>query len=342
MASLFRRGGFWHLGWQQDGKWKQVSTKFRAEGKAPPIEVHELRLRKEKEIACIAVGLEYVKPITINEAIAEWTEIDRKTARQGTFANHQSTVPKRLARFNDKLVAHFNEADAQEIVASLNSEPTSYSTKRSMFASFSSFWKFVMAKGYSKAQFFSYSMMKKISGDRNPRKERRGLTYEEEEKIFSHLSGWGLTCAKIAIWTGARISEAVKVRREDVDFLQGEIRFREKKQGDRPIVKSMHPSLTDFLRNLSVDDYPPENASECALRDRFRQAVAKAGVPNATFHWLRHTLASRLFEEGINERDAAAILGHTQAVHKVYAHASRERLKSKLSKVKTVGFLSGN
>ena len=199
-----------------------------------------------------------------------------------------------------------------------------------------------MAKGYSKQQFFSFSMMKKISGDRNPRIERRGLSYEEEEKIFAHLSGWGLTCSKIAIWTGARISEAVKVRREDVDFLQGEIRFREKKAGDRPIVKSMHPCLIDFLRNLSVDDYPPENSSECALRDRFKKAVAKSGVPNATFHWLRHTLASRLFDEGIGERDAAAILGHTQAVHRVYAHASRERLKSKLAKVRNVGFLSGS
>jgi integrase len=342
MASLFRRGGYWHLGWQQDGKWKQVSTKFRAEGKAPPIEVHELRLRKEKEIACIAVGLEYVKPITIKEAIAEWTEIDRKTATQGTFCNHQSNVPKRLARFNDKLVAHFNEADAQEVVASMNSEPTSYSTKRSMFASFASFWKFIMAKGYSKQQFFSSQMRKKISGDRNPVMERRGLTYEEEEKIFSHLSGWGLTCAKIAIWTGARISEAVKVQREDVDFMQGEIRFKEKKAGGRPIIKSMHPSLAEFLRNLSVDDYPPKNASEDSLRDRFMKAVSMAGVPNATFHWLRHTLASRLFEEGINERDAAAILGHTQAVHKAYAHASRERLKSKLSQLKNVGFLSGS
>lgn len=342
MASLFRRGGYWHLGWQQDGKWKQVSTKFRAEGKAPPIEVHELRLRKEKEVACIAVGLEYVKPITIKEAIAEWTEIDRKTTRKGTFANHQSTVPRRIAQFNDKLVAHFNEADAQEIVGSLNAEPTSYFTKRSNFASFASFWKFVSAKGYSKAQFFSHSMMKKISGDRSPRTERRGLSYEEEEKIFSHLSGWPLTCAKIAIWTGARISEAVKVRREDVDFLQGEISFREKKQGGRVIIKGMHPSLIDFLRNLSVDDYAPENANEVMLRDRFNKAVAKSGVPNATFHWLRHTLASRLFDEGIGERDAAAILGHTQAVHKVYAHASRERLKSKLSKVKNVGFLSGN
>lgn len=342
MASLFRRGGYWHLGWQQDGKWKQVSTKFRAEGKAPPIEVHELRLRKEKEIACIAVGLEYVKPITIKEAIAEWTEIDRKTTTSGTFSNHQSTVPRRLARFNDKLVAHFQEADAQEVVASLNSEPTSYSTKRSMFASFASFWKFIMAKGYAKQQFFSHSMMKKINGDRNPRKERRGLTYEEEEKIFAHLSGWGLTCSKIAIWTGARISEAVKVQREDVDFLRGEIHFKEKKAGGRPIVKPLHPCLSDFLRNLSVDDYPPQNANENSLGERFRKAVIKSGVPNATFHWLRHTLASRMLEDGIGERDAALILGHTQAVHKVYAHSSRERLKSKLSKVKNVGFLSGS
>lgn len=325
----------------QDGKWRQISTKFRADGKNPPIEAQELKLRKEKEMACLHAGLEYVKPITVKEALAEWSEIDKRTSSFGTWSNHQSYVPKRLAPFNDKLVAYFNEADVQQLIASMNEEPTSYSTKRVMFASCSSFWKFCLGKGYSKKPLFNYEMMKKISGDRSPRFEKRALTPDEEDRIFNQLSGWVLTGSMIALWTGARVSEVVKVRMQDVDFLKGEIHFKEKKLGGRPIVKQMHPTLLSFLRNLSVDDYPPENAKETALSDRFQRAAIKAGVPNATFHWLRHTLASRLFEEGISERDAAAILGHTQAIHKVYAHASKDRLKNQLSLVKNVGFLSG-
>jgi len=341
MASLIRRGEYWHLGWMQDGKWRQVSTKFRADGKVPPIEAQELRHRKEKEMACLIKGIEYVKPITIKEALAEWSEIDKQTCSFGTWSNHQSYVPKRLEPFKDKLVFQFNEADVQQLVASLNSESTSYATKRVMFASCSSFWKFCMGKGYAKTPLFVLSMMKKISGDRNARFEKRALTPDEEERIFSGLSGWPLTCSMIALWTGARVSEAIRVRFSDVDFMVGEIRFKEKKLGGRAIVKQMHPTLMAFLRNLSIDDYPPEHIREAILSSKFQRAAIKAGVPNATFHWLRHTLASRLFEEGISERDAAAILGHTQAVHKAYAHVSRERLKNKLSLVKNVGFLSG-
>lgn len=326
----------------QDGKWKQISTKFRVDGKNPPIEAQELRLRKEKEMACLLAGLEYVKPIIVKDAMAEWLEIDKQTCKQGTYYNHVCIVPKRFEPFNDKLVAYFNEGDAQQIVGLMNEEPTSYSSKRSMFSYCSAFWKFCVSKGYAKQQLFDYAMRKKIKGDMNPRQERRGLTFEEEQKIFAHLTDWVLTCAKIALWTGARVSEAVKVRRDDVDLMLGEIKFREKKAGGRPIIKVLHPELSDFLRNLSPDDYPPESATEHTLSKAFKKAATKAGIPNATFHWLRHTLASRMLDEGLNERDAAAILGHTQAVHKVYAHASRDRLKSKLSKVKNVGFLSGS
>lgn len=326
----------------QDGKWRQISTKFRADGKNPPIEAQELKLRKEKEMACLHAGLEYVKPITVKEALAEWLDIDKKTCKQGTYYNHLCIVPKRFEPFNDKLVAYFTEGDAQQIVGIMNEEPTSYSSKRSMFSYCSAFWQFCVSKGYSKQQFFNKGMRKKIKGDMSPRQERRGLSFDEEQKIFANLKDWALTCAKIALWTGARVSEAVKVRRDDVDLMLGEIKFREKKAGGRPIVKPIHPELADFLKNLSPDDYPPEGTGEEKLSRLFKSAVVKAGIPNASFHWLRHTLASRMLDEGLNERDAAAILGHTQAVHKVYAHASRERLKTKLSKVKNVGFLSGS
>jgi integrase len=72
----------------------------------------------------------------------------------------------------------------------------------------------------------------------------------------------------------------------------------------------------------------------------FQKAAIRAGVPNATFHWLRHTLASRLYDMGVEERLACAIIGHSESVHKEYAHASKSKLLDKLSQVGNVEVLS--
>jgi hypothetical protein len=44
---------------------------------------------------------------------------------------------------------------------------------------------------------------------------------------------------------------------------------------------------------------------------------------------------------GVEERLACAIIGHSQAVHKEYAHASKSKLLDKLTQVGNVEVLSG-
>jgi integrase len=49
--------------------------------------------------------------------------------------------------------------------------------------------------------------------------------------------------------------------------------------------------------------------------DRFRALIRQAGLPPITLHAVRHSLAFWLHREGVTPADAAALLGHTVAVH---------------------------
>lgn len=344
-GKISNRNGYWTIGWRENGKWHRKSTHIRVDSPVPPARVTRLLAELQERLECGKNGIEYIPKLTIGEALKEWLEVTKRVTKDTpqTYANLASFVPKLFAKFNDKMVCHFNEADFLTIIGDINAGEQAYNTKRNYFSGCSVFMKFCTAKGYTQRNMFNREFLKesfkKIKGDRKPRLERRALTYEEEAKIFSFLKGWPLTCSKVAIWTGARASEAVKIKMQDVDFMKHQIHFREKKLGGRPIIKPMHPTLEAFLRSIAPDDYPPEQKRAVNLSEIFNRAAVKAGVPRATFHWLRHTLASRLFDEGVDERIASAILGHTVAVHRVYAHANREKLLKNLEKVKNVSVL---
>lgn len=341
----FRRGKYWYLGWHENGRWINKTTHIQSENDNPPPEVLKQLLELKERLKCGKTGEIYIPKITIKGALTEWLDLDRKIHKDtpATYANHLCHVPRWFEPTKDKLVSHFTEADVSDIVAAINQRPTTFRGNKNIYSSITQFWQFCVDKGYSKRNVFKLSNAKdRISGSREAKLERRALTYEEQNAIFSFLKGWPLTCAMIAIWTGARASEAVKVQLEDVDFMKKKIRFVEKKLHGRIIWKPIHPILHDYLRSIGPDDYPPAGKKPINLSEIFSRAALKAKVKNATFHWLRHTLASRLFDEGVSERDAAAILGHTVEVHRIYAHANHTRLLDNLGRVKSDRVLIGS
>ncbi|MGH3358110.1 MAG: tyrosine-type recombinase/integrase, partial [Nocardioidaceae bacterium] len=52
-----------------------------------------------------------------------------------------------------------------------------------------------------------------------------------------------------------------------------------------------------------------------AYSDRFRVLCSDAGVPSVWLHSTRHTLATMMHRAGVAPSDAAAMLGHSLAVH---------------------------
>lgn len=103
-------------------------------------------------------------------------------------------------------------------------------------------------------------------------------------------------------------------------------------------VEMLHPGSMALLRSLKARQAADRLAGGNAYRDtgavlvdalgepvgperftaEFGRLSEEAGVPVVRLHWLRHSLATIMHRAGIEAADAAAVLGHSTAVHLQY------------------------
>lgn len=80
------------------------------------------------------------------------------------------------------------------------------------------------------------------------------------------------------------------------------------------------------LRGDAPDDAKVFRMNKQTAHDTFKAAARKAGLPNASMHWFRHSLASHLVAAGMPLPDIRDLLGHSNvAVTNAYTHASPEQ-----------------
>ena len=75
------------------------------------------------------------------------------------------------------------------------------------------------------------------------------------------------------------------------------------------------------------------------MRDRFGDAVEKAGIERRTLQDLRRTVGSLLAERNVNQRVAAEVLGHTdpRTTAKYYQTVRPETVKAAIVSLRPTG-----
>jgi len=165
----------------------------------------------------------------------------------------------------------------------------------------------------------------------------RYLTPDEESRLFSALPEKLHPLVTIALHTGCRQGELLRLIWGDVDFESRTILVREAKSGEsRRVV--MNSRVLATLSALAGKENPsgPVFANTLGkpldggnLRREFEWAVRKAGIAPFRFHDLRHTFASRLAMNGANDRTLQTLLGHkSQAMILRYAHLGPSHLQA--------------
>jgi len=123
-------------------------------------------------------------------------------------------------------------------------------------------------------------------------------------------------------FTGARISEVINIKHEDIDFRNSEIRLitlkrhNPKKKGQYRIVP-VPSSLTSEIANYIVEY--PHMRDKVFKVDRsnfnkvFKERCLEAGIPSklAHPHILRHTRAIELLRAGVPVTIVQDLLGHS-------------------------------
>jgi integrase len=124
--------------------------------------------------------------------------------------------------------------------------------------------------------------------------------------------------------TGARISEALAVRWQDIDLGKRTVLIRQTKQGTERI-GHLPSELFVAFANLPRDREPFAIPYTTA-RDAWDRTTKAAGIEPLTFHSCRHGFATSLHDKGVGVKTIAKVGGWKSAQHlfNTYLHADED------------------
>jgi integrase len=131
--------------------------------------------------------------------------------------------------------------------------------------------------------------------------------------------------AKFMFGTGARISEALAVGWDDIDFGKRTVLIRQTKLGNE---RRAHLPVDLFvaLANLPRTKRPFAFAGHSSALGAWNRAIAAAGIEPLSFHSCRHGFATALNERGVGVKTIAKLGGWKSAQHlfQTYLHSNED------------------
>jgi integrase/recombinase XerD len=146
---------------------------------------------------------------------------------------------------------------------------------------------------------------------------------------------------ELLISTGIRISEASSINLTDYDQLENSLLIYGKNRKERMIYLSSSETRQALLTYLAIrEQFSPKDQSFFVnkygtrlsiygIENIFRKYLHLAKIETkATPHYLRHTFATELLNNGANIREVQELLGHSSIVTtQIYTEVSMERKK---------------
>lgn len=153
------------------------------------------------------------------------------------------------------------------------------------------------------------------------------LTLEQVKAIANHASESVKTAIWIAIYTGMRRGEILKLEKAHIS---GDLitipagNTKTLKMRSVPIIDPLRPWLERVPLEINFE----------GLKSGFRRAREAAGMPHVHFHDLRHSTASLLANAGEDLHTISKILGHsTTRMSERYSHIKVDKQRDALNKV---------
>ena len=262
----------------------------------------------------------------IEEYLAEWSGKDH--------SNHQriNWWSDRLG--NTKLAAITSE----DIAGYLNQYRTkvSNSTHNRMKSSLSALFRFANRHGYTGVNpVLDVPSYKEAKNRIRYLSDSERIDLLEACRSIDAINEWGkLTLlVTMAVMTGARKGELLKLKWGDIDFANRTAMLMDTKNGTDRMVSFPLPVLELMLKHRgdsSVLIFSGDNSNKpFVFQKHWVKALSDAGIKNFRFHDLRHTCASYLANAGATGPDIQAVLGHkSYETTKKYVHLSSERVQS--------------
>ncbi|MGJ5136850.1 tyrosine-type recombinase/integrase [Bradyrhizobium oligotrophicum] len=159
------------------------------------------------------------------------------------------------------------------------------------------------------------------------KKEKTPVTVEWVRAFAKHAPPHLAALALFMFGTGARISEALRLRWSDVDLQAGTVLIGQRKQKTERLAR-LQPEVIAAMANL--DRIPGRGPffylNRSAGIKAWLTACKRAGLPPLSFHACRHGFATSLIRAGVDVPTVAKRGGWKSArlVFETYGHASED------------------
>ena len=137
---------------------------------------------------------------------------------------------------------------------------------------------------------------------------------------------------------GLRRGELIALKLTDIDSKRGLVIIRQSK-GRKDRVAPLSEKILELLRDYYNAHKPnvwlfegqdkKSQYDERSLANVLKQALEKSGIPTpVSLHWLRHSYATHLLENGTDLRYIQEILGHSSSrTTEIYTHVSNHNIQ---------------
>ena len=146
---------------------------------------------------------------------------------------------------------------------------------------------------------------------------------------------------------GLRCGELLNLKPQHIDSKRGLIIIKQAKgRKDRivPLSNKILEVLREYYKTAKPQNWLFEGQTignkydERSLQSVLKQSVSKAGIKKpVTLHWLRHSYATHLLENGTDLRYIQEILGHSSSrTTEIYTHVSNNAIQKIVSPFDTL------
>jgi integrase/recombinase XerD len=198
---------------------------------------------------------------------------------------------------------------------------------------------------YSALRYFFHTFLRKKIVDeiKMPKKAKKLPTVltpnEVASLIMTAKRGRNRLIVEFLYSSGVRVSEATKIKVDDLDLNERTARVRGGKGNKDRIIILSKRWIKDLKKYLKRKKFPsefvfskrtnPKPISADTIQRIIKKATEKAGIKkHVTPHSLRHSYATHLLEGGENIRKIQELLGHSNlSTTQIYTKVSTEELK---------------
>lgn len=369
--NIYKRKDGRYEGRYVTGKKSNGTTRFGYVYGMRYTDVKKRLLEKKAEIQQTIHPEAAVRGVTVEKWMRSWLETDLLGGiKASSYLTYQNQMNRHILPCLGRMqMASITPEMVHSFLECLQAKGLGENTVRGIYRLLSAAMRAALDDG-----IISKNPCRKICVKRGERVQQRVFSREEQKKVEKTLSQGEDLTALFAMYTGLRLGEICGLRWSDINWENGTatvcrtVQRLKRMDTDKclkcggaktylmigspksPSSCRTIPIPTFLLKRLEIQKKQRSAAQLTTgyifgtgmraadprtIQRRFAGVVRRLEIPDAHFHTLRHSYATRLLEMGVDVKTVSQLLGHSSAKTTLdcYAHSLLDQQRSAVAKL---------